>query len=263
MFRVGRAFYFLPLAAALALGQSCSYFSNKNAVKPAGPEKAKEAAEAAAVQPPAPGSDRELPMYGGKVKSFKERGTPYNIAQAQAMSRDAMRLGWFALLKQQDTREAMARFNQAWVTDPENYEVYWGFGMVENAKAFVRGEDTAARLQEAAKWQTKAYLMGHKDIRVLLDLTNTYNQLGYYYQATKGDDKAIDDALARGEGCARKCCQVEPKNARAHFLFAANLYYQKRYQEAWQETQVAQSLGFTVPVKFIANLNKHMGDNKK
>jgi len=283
MFRVSRALYFLPLATALTLGQSCSYFAPKHdgdGKKPSGQSlkqykgeqppppadskasSGKAATPAAAPVAAAPLSVNEMPMYNGTVKPFKERNIPYNIAQSQQMSRDALKVAWTLLIQYKDTKQSMARFNQAWVCDPDNFEVYWGFGMVISARAFARGEDTAARLNEATHLLEKAAMMAPKDTRVQLDLANVYNKLGYYYQAIDPESREAATALSRGEGYARRVCMTEPKNGRAHFVYAGNLYYQKKYQEAWIQVKQAQDLQYQVPVKFIADLNSKMGEQQ-
>jgi Tfp pilus assembly protein PilF len=79
----------------------------------------------------------EQPMYGGVPKTpdmvqadeaflNKTAQMGYSRAQAAEMS---IRLGW-KYLRDRDLATSMKRFNQAWLADPDNGDVYHGFAAV-------------------------------------------------------------------------------------------------------------------------------------
>lgn len=92
-------------------------------------------ASAAACADPLP--INQLPMYGGRAKtdemksadadfiaSMEKRG----LSRAEG-ARQMLGRGW-AAWSRKDMTTAMARFNQAWLLDPENGNVYHGFALI-------------------------------------------------------------------------------------------------------------------------------------
>lgn len=93
------------------------------------------------------GLSNTVPMYGTKdygdylAKQSKENLQNDNILIAQVTkektkeeaSQEAVRLGWKYFFDD-DYDTAMKRFNQAWLLDQSNYNVYWGYGEVLRKK---------------------------------------------------------------------------------------------------------------------------------
>lgn len=79
----------------------------------------------------------QLPMYGGRAKTEEMKSADAVFIasmEKQGLSRaegakQMLRKGWTAWGKR-DMTTAMARFNQAWLLDPENGNVYHGFALV-------------------------------------------------------------------------------------------------------------------------------------
>jgi Tfp pilus assembly protein PilF len=79
----------------------------------------------------------EMPMYGGVRKTEQQKKADdvfiADILKAgysrESGSRAVVQRGWAAFEKH-DYRTAMNRFNQAWLLDPENGDVYHGFALV-------------------------------------------------------------------------------------------------------------------------------------
>jgi len=79
----------------------------------------------------------QLPMYGGRAKTEAMKSADADFIasmEKQGLSRaegarQMLKLGWTAWAKR-DMATAMARFNQAWLLDPENGNVYHGFALV-------------------------------------------------------------------------------------------------------------------------------------
>jgi Flp pilus assembly protein TadD len=79
----------------------------------------------------------QLPMYGDRAKTeamqkadadFMTSMEKQGLSRAEG-ARQMLRQGWAAWGKQ-DMATAMARFNQAWLLDPENGNAYHGFALV-------------------------------------------------------------------------------------------------------------------------------------
>ncbi|HYP18213.1 MAG TPA: hypothetical protein VEQ65_13455 [Opitutus sp.] len=95
---------------------------------------------AACSSPPAPPRVDNLPMYGQpaipRPTQLKQADAAF-VASAVTEFRGDRKLASIAwsgqaerFLKERNLDYAMRRYNQAWLLDPENHEVYWGFGRV-------------------------------------------------------------------------------------------------------------------------------------
>lgn len=88
----------------------------------------------------------EIPMYGGEYEPTVEINP--------AFSQDAAARGWKAYY-QGDLDTAIKRFNQGWMFDRENPDVYWGFGLIMGQRAQAEGKPSY-HLQESIKHLEKA-----------------------------------------------------------------------------------------------------------
>jgi tetratricopeptide (TPR) repeat protein len=83
----------------------------------------------------------QIPMYGGQnrtavsdLKAADEKliaDTTKHYGSKEKASNAFVSNG-FAYYSRNDSANAMRRFNQAWLIDPSNPEVYWGFGAMMN-----------------------------------------------------------------------------------------------------------------------------------
>jgi len=116
-----------------------------------------------------------MPMYG-HVKKCKEQIESDknflqlceqqfgNLKKASAVHVD---MGWH-YFKNGDTETAMKRFNQAWLLDSLNSNVYWGFGVIEGK--LERIDESIKLLNRSVKlnpenalvWQSLAVMNGEK-----------------------------------------------------------------------------------------------------
>ncbi|MBH0180882.1 MAG: hypothetical protein HP490_04180 [Nitrospira sp.] len=86
-----------------------------------------------------PNEMAHLPMYGGmdrkSVSAFREADEELRAGSIEAFGtlKDASDISvdhGFKFVAHKEYSMAMKRFNQAWVLDPDNPRVYWGFGTV-------------------------------------------------------------------------------------------------------------------------------------
>ncbi|WP_447777218.1 tetratricopeptide repeat protein [Variovorax boronicumulans] len=147
----------------------------------------------------------QLPMYGGRQKteemknadadfiaSMEKRGLSRAEGAKQALGR-----GWAAWGKK-DMTTAMARFNQAWLLDPENGNVYHGFALIMADRDGTTSE--VERLFRVATSKQKV------DAEVFVD-----------YGKFLWMQKRLDESQAE----LNKALRISPmaRNARAHMAF--------------------------------------------
>jgi tetratricopeptide (TPR) repeat protein len=120
----------------------------------------------------------ELPMYGGQHDPAVERNPDF--------SKDAAKRGWKAFYEG-DLDTAIKRFNQAWMFDRENPEVYWGFGLLMGQRA--SQEEPKKNLEESIRFLKMAVDRDKKNGRILGDLGFSYTLLGHYLESNEESGK--------------------------------------------------------------------------
>ena len=168
----------------------------------------------------------ELPMFGNKPK------TPAMLAADQkflaaidesGLSRpDAAdkicRKGW-AALSGKDVKTAILRLNQAWLLNPENACVHWGFAVV----SYVRDKN----LDASAAFFERARQLRPKDGDLLGDYARTMEEGG----RPEAAERLALEALA-----------INPENHAAHVVLARRYIEQGRLQEAKEHAAAARKL---------------------
>lgn len=159
-----------------------------------------------------------------------------------------------------DLEMAMRFFNHCWSFNPNNYNAYWGIGIIQGERATLSKDEKEI---ETYMKQSVEFILKAKELnlplnetnRLLLDLANAYNGQGHFNQLA-GKKSAAIDSLMKSAELLDKVIKEEPENGRAYFLKAANLFYQEDYKDAQKMVIKAQGNGFVVPEDFIKDLNK-------
>lgn len=95
---------------------------------------------------------KEIPLWEGMQKNAQmleadktliENIRKANNSDLRVGAKRAIELGWQAF-ENKDFETAIRRFNQAWLLDPENPAIYWGFALVTH----MRGEP----LETVERW---------------------------------------------------------------------------------------------------------------
>ncbi|MDB4904169.1 MAG: hypothetical protein JWQ63_3450 [Mucilaginibacter sp.] len=143
----------------------------------------------------------KLPMYGG-VKKCKEQIETDNrflaecdksSSRKEAAAHMVMR-GWqYFYNKKPDT--AMMRFNQAWLLDSLNSEIYWGFGNLLGAQE---------KFKESIPFFERSLKLDPNNSRVLHDMSVSY---GNTFVQTK-DKKYLNASI----NYLKMAVNLEPKN---------------------------------------------------
>ncbi|WP_165748329.1 tetratricopeptide repeat protein [Cellulophaga sp. Z1A5H] len=92
---------------------------------------------------------------------------------------------------------SMRRFNQAWLLDKENADVYWGFGNLLGKKG---------DFEKSLVYFEKSLRMNSSNAKVWESKAISYGQIFYKTKEITPLNKAID--------CFKKALKIEPNNAR-------------------------------------------------
>ncbi|RZJ99911.1 MAG: hypothetical protein EOO46_21575, partial [Flavobacterium sp.] len=131
-------------------------------------------------------------------KSFKTRSEASKYFSAK---------GWEYFYKD-DSDTAVKRFNQAWLLDKSNYEVYWGFGNIYGK---------AGKENEALKMFNLAKQHNPENANFYISSASAYGALYNKKQSSTILSKMIEDL--------NKASAIDPKNARAYAELAAAYTY--------------------------------------
>jgi len=150
-------------------------------------------------------SPNEIAMYGGINKTEEMKKADADLIAAiekagysrQSAAQDAVRKAW-VYFEKDDLSAAMKRFNQAWLLDPENGDVYHGFALI------VLKRDKAT--SEAEKYFHIALSKSRVNVNAYVD----YGR--FLYIQNRYDESLIQ---------LNKAIEISPKayNARAHISF--------------------------------------------
>lgn len=199
-----------------------------------------------------------LPMYGqpGIVRSdalkkadaaFARQATT-KYGSPGAASRVWAAQGW-ASLRNGKPELALQQFNQAWLLNSQNYQVFWGFGAVLSeqgrlAEAIEQLEVANRLIDEPAQ---KAALLS--------DLGSVYSELA----ARLPEDKQLDRAQHFVSANRRfaEGLEIDPNYAPSWREWAISLFRQERYSEAWIKAKRAIELkAEPFPANFLNDLRK-------
>ena len=173
----------------------------------------------------------------------------------QAASSAFASQGWSAIrAKQLDA--AMLRFNHAWLLNPKNYNVFWGFGAVMSERG---------KLMEAIEHLETARELIDDPVQrpaLLADLGNVHSE----YASRLSTDKQLERAhhFVMANSRFTESVENDPKFASAWREWAISLYEQERYSEAWIKAKRARELkAEPFAPEFLKKLSAKMPEPKQ
>ena len=211
---------------------------------------------------PQTGRIDEMPMYGGLERFQQARIADPALkaadeklivdASAHWGSREQAARAWieqgYAFYGQNQLGMAMRRFNQAWLLDPSNSQVYAGFAAV------LHDQD---RVCEAMTMMDKALSLSPPNnqgmladaarIVTLCAVSNT----GLSVQDRNALYKRSQDLYVQAE-------KVEPNKGYVYYSWATANYWQGNYDGAWQMVAKARSHGMEPNSQFMRMLTAKM-----
>ncbi|MEZ5496047.1 MAG: hypothetical protein R3F25_04365 [Gammaproteobacteria bacterium] len=151
-----------------------------------------------------------------------------------------------------DLPNAMRRFNQAWLLDAENPEVYWGFmAALADAEYFC----------EAKKMSDIAISKGLSKNGFFADAGKIYT--GCALTNKKLSRKVKKQYLTESEELFQKAYQQDEDKGYALTFWASSRFAQKDYKGAWDKVKQQRKVGGTAPTeKFLKKLKKKMKEPK-
>ncbi len=206
----------------------------------------------------------KLPMFGqpkiprpDNLKKADEefiRDSTLRFGNRAAGSNALATQGWTAIrAKQPDV--AMQRFNHAWLLNPKNFRVFWGFGALLSERG---------RLKEALEHlETARELVDDPAQRVALlcDLGTVHSEYAVRLPADRQLERAQHFVLANSR--FTESLENDPKYAMSWREWAMSLYDQERYGEAWVKVkQARESNAEPFPSEFLKKLSAKMPEPK-
>lgn len=199
----------------------------------------------------------EIPMYGeidrAAVPELKAADDTF-IAEVskQYGSREEASRAWvdqgFSFYQRDDLAMAMKRFNQAWLLDPKNAEVYAGFGAILHDQ----GKNC-----EAMRMMEKALTLNPPTSQGI------YPDAGRLFTLCAVSDQALTPAnkatlLARSEALYRTAEEVERDKGYVYSSWSTSYYWQGRYADAWAMVAKERKAGSQPSGRFLELLRAKM-----
>lgn len=209
-------------------------------------------------------SSEQLPMFGqpkiARPESLKKedekfiRDATVRFGSRQAGSDAFVAQGWKAVRAEQ-LDLAMRYFNRAWLLNPKNYQVFWGFGAIMSERG---------KLLESIEHLETAREMVNDPVQrvaLLCDLGAVHSE----YAAGLPADRELERAqhFVKANSRFTESLENDPKFARSWREWAISLYEQGRYSEAWIKIQQARELrAEPFPAGFLEKLSAKMPEPK-
>lgn len=153
----------------------------------------------------------------------------------------------FTLYHKHDLDGAMRRFNQAWLLNPNNPEVYWGFASIRHTQ----GEncESMGLIEKALAFNT--YLTGlYPDAgRIIVLCTVSKTQLD-------PDQKTIN--FEKAERLFDEASRKDVNKGYVYALWATAYYWKEQYEDAWTMVGQSQEHGGHIPDQFLSLLREKM-----
>ncbi len=201
-----------------------------------------------------------LPMYGGldrqSVPELKKGDAAFIESVSMAFGgRERAAKQWvdqgFAFYNRDDLDMAMRRFNQAWLLDDKNPEVYWGFAAVLHDRGLMFG---------AYNMNKRAYDLGFRDAGFLADLGRVATLRIIEDKTISAEQRAV--FIAESESFYEEALKRGEKLGYVYDSWSSAKYWRGDYAGAWEKVKLARANGSTVNDRFIAMLKAKMPEPK-
>lgn len=201
----------------------------------------------------------QAPMYGGmdrsaipELKAADEKliaDTTSQFGTRQKASAAFISSG-FAYYQRDDLANAMRRFNQAWLLDPNNPEVYAGFGSVLHDQG--KNCEAMQMMEKALAMNPPAFQGIYPDAARLITLCAV---------SDKGlTPEAKIRLFERSESLYKKAEEIEPNKTYLYGSWAAAYYWRGQYPEAWAMVTKERAAGGKPHEKFLGLLREKMAE---
>jgi len=219
----------------------------------------------------------ERPMYGNIPMTDEEKKCNENFineaiqkaGSREAAAQSAIKLAW-QYFYNNDPRTAMKRFNQAWLLDPNNAEVFYGFGILTSLQG---------KADEAISLYKKALELNPNHPMALANLARSYRDKAYALYCKKEleypDDEVkriLGEALALYEkasqaattGSDLRLTDLDSDLRYIYYQWAVALEFNGEYAKAWEKIKLSRKHGGEKLIEpgFIEELSHFMPEPK-
>ena len=185
----------------------------------------------------------ELPMYGGQHNPTVEQNSDF--------SKRAVQLGWQYFYKG-DFDTAIKRFNQGWMFDRENPEVYWGFGLIMGQRA--SKENPKDNLKESIRFLQLANEKDPNNGKIIGDLAYSHTVLGAYYLSRESDQKSAKEHFDKAEVLFPAAYKMTPKDPQITANWSVFYSYTGDYQKAKSKADEAIAMGYHFSADYLKKI---------
>ena len=219
-------------------------------------------------------SANEQPMYGNKPFTEEQKKLNDQVVSEvikgagskQAALERTIKLAWQYFYEKNDPETAMKRFNQAWLIDPNNDEVFYGFGFLTSVQG---------KTAEAIPLYKKALELNPNHPMALANLARSYKDKAYdlYLKKRMGEpDQEVKTILGEAvtlyekasqtatTGSALRLTSLESDLSYIYYQWAVALEFNGEYAKAWQKIKLSRKNGGDRVIEpgFIKELSRFM-----
>lgn len=198
----------------------------------------------------------QLPMYGGldrnsdaSLRAADEKliaDTTRHYGSREKAGAVFVSNG-FAFYGRDDLANAMRRFNQAWLLDPNNPEVYFGFAVVLHDQGKIC--EAATQFEKAASFRRYVQGMAPDAARVIVLCAVNDKALS---------EEARSALFARSDAIYAEALNNEPNKGYVLASMASALYWRGEHAQAWATVKLARENGGRLPEQFLRLLREKM-----
>lgn len=199
----------------------------------------------------------QVPMYGGmdrstipELKAGDEKliaDTTNHYGTREKASAAFVNQG-FAYYQRDDLINAIRRFNQAWLLNPQNPEVYAGFGTVLHDKG--KNCDAMQMMERAMSLNPPTFQGIYPDTARIITLCAVSNK-----DLTSEDKMKL---FERSESLYKKAEEIEPNKRYVYGSWATAYYWRGQYLDAWAMVAKERAAGGKPSEKFLKLLREKM-----
>ena len=198
----------------------------------------------------------QIPMYGGMNRAEMP---DLRAADEKFISDTVQKYGnkvrasaafvenGFAYYGRDDLANAMRRFNQAWLLDASNPEVYFGFAVVLHDRR--QNCDAAKQFEKAASFGKYVKGMAPDAGRVLVLCAVQDKSLSA---------EAKQSLFTRSDALYAEALASEPNKGYVYASMASAMYWRDNFEQAWVYVKLARTNGGRLPEPFLRLLREKL-----
>lgn len=198
----------------------------------------------------------EVPMYGGMDRStvpelkaadeklISETSSHYGNREKAA---EAFVEQGFRFYSQDNLGMAMRRFNQAWLLDPGNPQVHWGFGSILNDQD---------KMCEAMSHFEMALSTGRYFSGLYPDAGRVITLCGVQDKGLSTDNR--QKLYDRADVLYGEAAQQDNNKGYVYSSWASAYYWREDYGRSWVMVKKAREAGGQIPSQFLSMLRNKM-----